>query len=75
MAERSGAGAEGHEPPSNRLKPIDPFYNVGLDKSQRLAEYWRHLGEEFVSPTLGEKGTEGVGVVEWRKRFALNEAD
>ena len=59
----------GEKEGGNRLRPIDAFYNVGLEKSQQLANYWADLGEPFSSPSLGERGTEGPGVVAYRKRF------
>ncbi|CAD7968730.1 unnamed protein product [Amoebophrya sp. A120] len=55
----------------NKVKPIDPFYNVGIDKSFKMESYWAEVNkrEPFKSPTLGELGSEGAGVKFWRKRF------
>ncbi|CAD7948876.1 unnamed protein product [Amoebophrya sp. A25] len=55
-------------PETNDLQQIDPFYNVGLPKSQRMREFFAGL-PPFRSPTRGEVGQEGAGVVAWRKRF------
>eukprot|EP00392_Amoebophrya_sp_AT5.2_P016909 g17217.t1 len=65
----------------NTLREIDPFYNVGLDKSFSMFEYFAGQtstdgicgAQKFVSPTKGEEGGEGAGVSFWRKRFMVED--
>jgi len=51
----------------NTLRKLDPFYNIGLDKSLALTGYFGK--REWKSPTLGESGSEGRGVMFWKHKF------
>lgn len=52
-----------------KLHQIDAFYNIGLDKSAKISNYFSKQ-PRFVSPK-GEMGREGAGVEFFRKRFDL----
>ena len=54
--------------PNNELLKNDPFYNICLDKSLMLSEYFKNHADKWTAPN-GELGREGKGVVAWKRRF------
>ena len=54
--------------PENELLKVDPYYNIGLDKSIALSSWYSRPENQFIASN-GEIGREGAGALAWKQRF------